>query len=76
MFKIIMIVAVAILAIGWIAYAIYEMKMRREEKSKPREASKHLQQTRNDVADYAKKLANFKKPTREPPSQDDQNKPG
>ena len=66
MFKIVMIVAVVILAIGWIAYAIYEMKMRREEKSKPREASKHLQKTRSDVADYAKKLANFKKPTRKP----------
>ena len=70
MFKLVMMIAGGILALGWIAYAIYEMKMRAETKKRPRQASKHLRQTRSEVADWARKMANFKKPTRKP----DQNK--
>ena len=76
MFKIVMIIAVVILAAGWIAYGIWIHKVREEEKKQPREASKRLQQTRSEVADYAQKLKEFKKPTRKPSDQDepDQNK--
>jgi len=73
MFKIVMIIAVVILAAGWIAYGIWIHKIREEEKKRPREASKRLQQTRSEVADYAQKLKEFKKPTRKPSDQDEPN---
>jgi len=70
MFTIVMISAVVILAIAWIAYGIYEMKMRAEEKKQPKQVSERLQQARNETADWARKMANFKKP----PYKGDQNK--
>jgi hypothetical protein len=70
MFKIIMISAVVILAVGWIAYGIYEMKMRAEEKKHPKQVSERLQQARSGVTDWARKMASFKKP----PYKGDQNK--
>jgi len=70
MFKIVMISAVVILALGWIAYGIYEMKMRAEEKKQPKQVSERLQQARSETADWAQKMANFKKP----PYKGDQNK--
>jgi len=73
MFKIFMIIAVLLLAAGWIAYGIWIHKIREEEKKQPREASKRLQQTRSEVADYAQKLKDFKKPTRKPSDQDEPN---
>lgn len=74
MFTTVMIIAVVILAIGWIAYAIWEMKMRAEEKKHPRQASsQRLQKTRSEVADWAKKMAEFEppKPKRKKPSDED-----
>lgn len=66
MFKIVMIIAVVLLAAGWIAYGIWELKMRAEEKKRPRQVSKRLQKTRGEVADWAQKMLSFKKPTRKP----------
>ena len=66
MFKILTITLAIIIAIGWIAYGVWTIRARSKEKNKPeeaREASKHLQEARSQVEDYAKKLANFKKPT-------------
>lgn len=72
MYKIVMITAVVVLAIGWAAYAIWELKMRAEEKKRPREVSKGLQDARDEMAEYAKKLASFKKPTaKQQPKEDD-----
>ena len=62
MFKIIMIIAVVILAACWIAYGIYEWKMRADEKKHPRQSSRRLRRTRSEVADWAQKMASFKKP--------------
>ncbi len=70
MFKIVMIIAVVILAAGWIAYGIWIHKIREEEKKQPRQVSKRLQKSRGEVADWAQKLKDFKKPTRKPPDQD------
>jgi peptidoglycan/LPS O-acetylase OafA/YrhL len=65
MFTTVMIIAVVILAIGWIAYAIWEMKMRAEEKKHPgRVSSERLKKTRSEVADWARKMAEFEPPTR------------
>jgi hypothetical protein len=63
MFKIIMIIAVIALAVAWTAYGIWALKVRAEEKKQPRPVSKRLREARNSVDDYAKKLANFEKPT-------------
>jgi uncharacterized membrane protein YciS (DUF1049 family) len=67
MFKIVMIVAVVALAIAWAIYGIYDYKMRQEEKKQPKQISERLQKTRSEVADYAKKLAEYKPPKRKPP---------
>jgi len=70
MYKIFMLIALPILAIGWMAYAIWIRKIREEEKKQPRQVSKRLQQTRSEVTDWAQKLKDFKKPTRKPSDQD------
>jgi Tfp pilus assembly protein PilO len=67
MFKIVMLIAVAVMAIAWAIYRIYEHKMRQEEKKQPKQVSERLQKTRSEVADYAKKLAEYKLPKRKPP---------
>ncbi len=72
MYKIFMLIAVPALIIGWVAYALWERKMRAEEEKQPKQISQRLKQTKNEVADYAQKLKDFKKPTRKQPDQDDQ----
>jgi uncharacterized membrane protein YciS (DUF1049 family) len=61
-FKIIMIIALAGLAMAWIIYAIYDYKLRQEEKKQPKQSSERLKKTRSEVADWAKKLAEYKPP--------------
>ena len=76
MFTIVMIIAVAVLAVAWTIYGIYDYKMRQEEKRQPKQISERLQKTRSEVADYAKKLAEYKPPKRpKPTDQDNQSKP-
>ncbi len=70
MYKIFMLITLPILAIGWIAYAIWIRKIQEEEKKRPRQVSKRLQQTRSELSDWAQKLKDFKKPTHKPPDQD------
>lgn len=79
MYKIFMLIALPLLAIAWIAYMIWEHKVREEEKKQPKPVSQRLQKTRSEVADWAKKMAQFEPPTRkkqdEQTKQDEQNKP-
>ncbi len=70
MYKIFMLIAVSALTIGWIAYALWERKMRAEEAKQPKQISQRLKQTRSEVTDYAQKLKNFKKPTHKQQDQD------
>jgi len=70
MYKILMLIAVSALTIGWIAYYLWERKMRAEEAKQPKQESQRLKKTKSEVADYAQKLKNFKKPTRKQPDQD------
>jgi Tfp pilus assembly protein PilO len=63
LFWTLIIIAAAVVAAGWIAYLIWEWRERKLEKERPRERSQMYQQASNSVADYAKKLAEFKKPT-------------
>ena len=63
-YKIFMLVGVPIVVIGWIAYWLYIHKIEQEEKGKPRDASKRLKESRGEVADWAKKMAEFQPPKR------------
>ncbi len=72
MYKIFMLIAVPALIIGWVAYVLWERKMQAEEEKQPKQISQRLKQTKNEVADYAQKLKDFKKPTSKQPDQDDQ----
>jgi len=72
MYKIFMLIALPVLAIGWLAYWLWTRKIEEEEKKQPKQVSKRLQKTRDEVSDYAQKLKEFKKPTHKPPDQDSQ----
>jgi type VI protein secretion system component VasK len=67
MYKIFMLIALPVLAIGWIAYALWMRKVREEEKKQPKQISERLQKTKSEVADWAKKMAEFQPPKRKPP---------
>jgi predicted membrane protein len=69
MYKIFMLIALPLLAIGWIAYAIWVYKVREEEKKQPRQVSQRLKKSRSEVAEWAQKLKEFKKPTGKPTDQ-------
>ena len=64
MYKVFMLIALPLLAIGWIAYAIWMRKIREEEKKAGRPISGRLQKTKSEVSDWAKKMAEFEPPTR------------
>ncbi len=72
MYKIFMLIAVSALTIGWIAYALWERKMRAEEAKQPKTESQRLKKTKSEITDWAQKMAQFKKPERKPPEQRDQ----
>lgn len=64
MYKIFMLIALPLLAIGWIAYAVWMHKVREEEKKAGKPTSQRLQKTKSEVSDWAKKMAQFQPPTR------------
>jgi hypothetical protein len=49
MFWPVMIVATVLVAVGWIAYGIYDYKMRQEEKKQPKPRSERLQKTQSEI---------------------------
>jgi len=71
MYKIFMLIALPVLAIAWLVYALWERKMRIEEKKRPKQVSQRLQKTRSEMADWAQKMAKFKKPTHKPEQNED-----
>ena len=72
LFWILLISAAAVVAVGWIAYGIWEWRMRKLEKEQPKQRSERYEKAQDSVSDYAKKLAEFKKPTYK---RDDSSKP-
>ena len=62
MYKIFMLIALPALAIGWIAYVLWERKMLEEEKKQPKQESKRLTKTKSEVSDWAKKMAAYEPP--------------
>ena len=71
MFWPVMIVATVLVAGGWIAYAIHEHKLNQEEKKRPKVRSERLQKTHSELSDWAKKMAEFKKPVAKRQAQGD-----
>jgi hypothetical protein len=72
MFWPVMIVATILVVAGWIAYGIYDYKLRQEEKKRPKVRSERLQKTQSEISDWAKKMAAFQKPVAKPQARGDQ----
>jgi hypothetical protein len=72
MYKIFMIVGVVVVAGGWIAYAIWDYKMRQIEKNQPKPRSAKQRKTQGELSDWAKKMAEFKKPVAKRQARGDQ----
>jgi cytoskeletal protein RodZ len=66
LFWTLIIVSSVLVGLGWIAYLIWDWRQNKLEKQMPRQRSERYNQATNSVADYAKKLAEFKKPTYKP----------
>jgi hypothetical protein len=66
-----MIVALAVLAIGWAVYYFWDRRMKKIEASRPKQRSERLQKTNAEISDWAKKMAAFQKPTYKKPDQDE-----
>ncbi len=62
MYKIFMLVALPVLAVGWIAYWLWMRKVREKEKDQPRQVSKRLSTSRSDVTDWTQKMKEAKSP--------------
>jgi len=62
MYKIFMLIALPILVIGWIAYAMWERKLREEDKNRSKPQSKRLTKTKSEISDWAQKMAAYEPP--------------
>jgi hypothetical protein len=62
LYKIFMLIAIPALVIGWIVYWLWTRKIAEEEKNRPKPESKRLRQTKSEVSDWAKKMAQFESP--------------
>ena len=62
MYKIFMLIALPALAIGGIAYVMWDRKMREEEKKQPKQESQRLTKTKSEITDWAKKMAAYQPP--------------
>ena len=65
MYKVFMIIGVVVVAGGWIAYAIWDYRLRQEEKKQPKKRSARFRKTQGEMSDWAKKMAEFQKPRAE-----------
>ena len=61
-YKIFMLVMVPAVIIGWVAYYFYMKKIDEEEAKQPKKESQRLTQTKSEVSDWAKKMAEFESP--------------
>ncbi len=68
LYKIFMIVGVIVVVVGWAAYFLWDYKMRKEEAKQPKQRGEQLVKSRSEVADWAKKMAEFKSPAPKKPT--------
>jgi hypothetical protein len=62
LYKVFMVVSIPAIIIGWVVYWLWNKKIEEEEKNRPKPVSKRLTQTRNEISDWAKKMANSDSP--------------
>jgi len=65
-YAILMTIGVPVVVLGWIAYFLWDRKMRKEEEKEPRPQAARVQKTKSEVSDWAKKMAEFKGPPKRP----------
>ena len=75
MYKFIMIIGVVLVAGGWIAYAIWDYRLRQEEKKQPPKRSARFRKTQSEVSDWAQKMAEYQKPKAKRQARGEQDKP-
>lgn len=79
-YKIFMLIAIPVLTIAWIAYALWMRKVNKEEEQRPRPKSKRLQKTKSEMADWAQKMAKYERPKYKRPPEEEKtgpkNRPG
>ncbi len=61
-YTIFMLVMVPLVAVGWLAYYLYMRRVIEEEKKDGRKESQRLSKSKNEVTDWAKKMAEFESP--------------
>jgi len=62
MYKLFMLIALPVLGACWIGYAIWLHKIRKEEKSQPKQVSERLSKTRSEIVEWAKKMKSTESP--------------
>jgi hypothetical protein len=61
MFKIILLAAAIIIALGWGVYGVWWYMTFKSGKAGPRESSQRLQDARKSMQDYAEKMKTYKR---------------
>lgn len=61
MYKWFMIIGLAVLGLGWLAYGIYNYIENQREKKLPKGRSQKYEQAQQSMTEYAKKMAKFEK---------------
>lgn len=72
MYKTFMLIMLPLLGIAWLVYYLWQRHQDQLEKSQPKQSSQHLEKTRTEVSDWAKKMAAYKPPKRPSDSTPDQ----
>ncbi len=73
-YGIFMIVGLVLVVGGWAVYFLWDYKQRKEEEKQPKQHGERLVKSRGEVADWAKKMAEFKSPApKRPPESEDAN---
>lgn len=61
-YKIFMLVMLPVIGIGWIGYAIWLHKIRKEEETQPKQVSERLSKTRGEMSDWAQQMKGHTSP--------------
>jgi hypothetical protein len=65
-YAIFMIIGLIVVGGGWLAYFIWDYKVRQEEAKRPKPQSAQLKKAKSEISDWAKKMAEFKGPPKPP----------
>jgi hypothetical protein len=57
---IILLIAAALVGIGWIAYGIWDYRERKREEAEPDRTTEHLEKVKKSFEEYTKKMGDYK----------------